>query len=311
MSPPSSGSNGQRPPAETSAPDPSTLIAFLVASVIAGANAVAVRIGLQELPVFWGAAFRFIVAAAILLVAALAMRKAFPSGRALVGAALYGLFSVGLIYAFLYYALIEATGGTVMVGVAIMPLITLLLATLQKVEPFTLRGLVGALIACAGIAVVFADQIGVVSVSTLGAILGGAFAGAQGAVVVKSFPRQDPVVLNGIGLAVGGVLLLAISAVAGEAWILPTQRPVQISLVYLILVGSIGFFLLFLFILGRWTASASVYVLLLAPLAAVVLDLLLLGDAPSILLLVGGLMAIAGVYVGVVHQPRAATAGAR
>jgi drug/metabolite transporter (DMT)-like permease len=59
-----------------------------------------------------------------------------------------------------------------------------------------------------------------------------------------------------------------------------------------------------LFVLGRWTASASIYVLLLAPLAAVVLDLIVLGDAPTPLLIVGGTVAVAGVYIGTLLRPR-------
>jgi drug/metabolite transporter (DMT)-like permease len=298
------GTSSTTAPAETSAPDGLTLAAFLLSSVIAGANAVAVRVGLAELPPFWGAAIRFLAAAAILIALAALMRKTFPTGRALLGAVLYGLLSFGLTYAFLYYALQEVTAGTVMIGFALMPLITLFLAVMQKAERFTSRGLVGALIAAAGIGIVFADSMGAVSALSLGAILAGAFAAAQSTIIVKTFPRVDPVVENGIGMAVGGALLFFVSSVAGEPWTLPTLLPVQLSLVYLIFVGSIGLFLLFLFVLGRWTASATVYVLLLAPLAAIALDLLILGEPATPLVLLGGIVAIVGVYIGAIGLPR-------
>jgi drug/metabolite transporter (DMT)-like permease len=286
-------------------PDGWTLAAFLTSSVIAGANAVAVRVGLMELPPFWGAAIRFLIAAGILVVAALLMRRAFPRGRALAGAALYGLTSFGLTYMFLYWALQEATAGTVMIAFAVAPLLTLAIATALGLERFTYRGLAGALIAGAGIALVFSDRMGSVSLLSLGAIFAAAVAAASSPMVVKSFPRVDMFVANGIGMTVGGGLLLLLSAIAGEPWLLPTTLPVQLSLVYLIVVGSIGMFLLFLFVLGRWTASASIYILLLAPLAAVVLDLIILGDAPTLPLVIGGVAAVAGVYIGTVSRPRA------
>jgi drug/metabolite transporter (DMT)-like permease len=44
--------------------------------------------------------------------------------------------------------------------------------------------------------------------------------------------------------------------------------------------------------------------LLLAPLAAVALDLVVLGDAPTPLLIAGGVVAVAGVYVGTLLRPR-------
>jgi drug/metabolite transporter (DMT)-like permease len=290
-------------PQAASRPDPTTLAAFLTASFIAGANAVAVRVGLTELAPFWGAAMRFLIAAAILILLALATRRAFPTGRALLGAVLYGLLTFGLSYMFLYWALQEATAGTVMVAFAITPLLTLLLAVAQRVERFHYRPLLGALVACAGIAIVFADKMGAVSPLSLAAILAAAVVSAEAPIVVKIFPKVDPAVENGIGMAVGGVLLLFVSLLAGERWIVPSTPMVQLSLVYLILIGSVGLFLLFLFVLSRWTASASAYVLLLAPLAAVALDLLVLGEAPSLSLLLGGALAIAGVYAGVA-RPR-------
>jgi drug/metabolite transporter (DMT)-like permease len=285
------------------APDSLTLAAFIAAAAIAGANAVAVRVGLAELAPFWGAAFRFLAAAAILVASALAMGRAFPRGQALLGVSLYGLLTFGLVYLFLYWALREATAGTVMVAFAITPLFTHILAGLQRIERITYRGLAGALIAGAGIALVFADKMGSVSFLSLAAILAAALAAAESPIVIKRFPHVDPVVTNGVGMVVGGLLLLAVSLIAREPWILPTTLPVQLSLIYLILVGSIGFFLLFLFVLGRWTASASIYLLLLAPLAAVALDLIILGDAPTPLLIVGGCIALAGVYIGTMSDP--------
>jgi drug/metabolite transporter (DMT)-like permease len=282
---------------------PATLAAFLAASFIAGANAVAVRVGLAELAPFWGAAIRFLTAALILVLMAVAMRRTFPHGRALLGAALYGLLTFGLSYMFMYWALQEATAGTVMVAFAITPLLTLLLAVAQRVERFHMRALAGALVAAAGIAIVFADKMGSISPLTLAAILAAALVSAEAPIVVKIFPKVDPAVENGIGMAVGGVVLLLVSLLAGEPWKLPSTPAVQLSLVYLILLGSVGLFLLFLFVLARWTASASAYVLLLAPLAAVGLDLLVLNETPSLSLILGGALAIAGVYLGVA-RPR-------
>ena len=282
--------------------DGATIAAFLAASFIAGANAVAVRVGLTELAPFWGAAIRFLAAALILLVLAIATRRAFPTGRALFGAVLFGILTFGLSYMFLYWALQEATAGTVMVAFAITPLLTLLLAVVQRVERFRIRALLGALVAAAGITIVFADKMGAVSPLTLAAILAGAVVAAESPIIVKIFPKVDPAVENGIGMAVGGVLLLLVSLFAGEPWRLPSTPAVQLSLVYLVLIGSVGLFLLFLFVLARWTASASAYVLLLAPLAAVGLDLVVLNEAPSLWLIVGGALAIAGVYAGVTRR---------
>jgi len=281
-------------------PDPLTLVAFVITAIFAGGNAVAVRLGLSELPPFWGAAIRFLAAAAILLAIVPVLRLQLPRGRALVGVLIFGTLNFGLFYMFLYWALQEVTAATAMVTLAIVPLLTLVLAVVQGVERFSYRGLIGALMAAIGIGIVFGERIGAVSALSLAALIGGALCAAEVGIVVKQFPRVHPVAQNGVGMAAGGVLLLALSVAVAEPWVWPATPAVQISFVYLVLLGSIGLFVLYLFVLGRWTASATSYVLLLAPLATAVLGWLVLGETVSAALLIGGVLAIAGVYVGAI-----------
>jgi drug/metabolite transporter (DMT)-like permease len=299
--------SGEKPSSVPPAPpDALTLVAFAATATFAGANAVAIRIGFAELAPFWGAGVRFLAAAVLLLVAAAAMRLPLPKGRALVGATLYGLLNFGLSYAGIYWALTEVTAATTMVVLAIVPLLTLLFAVAQKVEPFNLSALFGALMAAIGIAIVFGGNVGAVSALALAALLGSALCIAQVPIIVKTFPRVHPVMENGIGMAVGGALLLILSLALSEPRTIPTDPWVQGSFVYLVLVGSIGVFLLYLFVLGRWTASASSYILLLAPLAAAVVGFLILGEAVSPTLVAGGALVVLGVYVGAIAGKRQA-----
>ncbi len=294
---PDGSATGQRP-------DPLTLTAFALAAVFAGGNAVAVRLGLHELAPFWGAAIRFIAASALLFGFVGVRRLQLPRGRALTGALIYGVINFGLFYIFLYWALQEVTAATAMVTLAIVPLLTLFLAVIQGVERFHYRGLIGALMAAVGIAIVFGEKIGAVSALSLAALIGGAFCAAEVGVVVKRFPSLHPAVQNAVGMGAGGLLLLILSMIVGEPWTFPTTPAVQISFVYLVLLGSIGLFVLYLFVLRRWTASATSYVLLLAPLAAAILGLVVLGEAVSPALVLGGALALGGVYVGAIAPHR-------
>jgi drug/metabolite transporter (DMT)-like permease len=285
-------------------PDAQTLFAFAATAILAGGNAVAVKLGYAELAPFWGAAVRFLSAAAIMLVVVAALRLPLPRGRALAGVVAYGALNFGLSYIFLYWALTEVTAGALMVVLAIVPLLTLLLAVAQRVEVFSRRGLIGALMAAAGIAVVFGYNIGIASFGALAALILGAISMAQVPVLVKTFPRVDPMVENGLGMAVGGAMHLALSLAVAEPWIVPGDPLIQGSLIYLVLFGSIGLFLVYLFVLGRWTASATSYVLLLAPLATVLIEWAIMGEAPSLMLIVGGALVIAGVYIGAIAGSR-------
>ena len=289
-----------RPAPGDTRPDALTLAAFALAAIFAGGNAVAVRLGLSELAPFWGAAIRFLAAAALTLGAVAVMRLEWPRGRALLGVLIYGILNFGLFYTCLYWALQEVTAATAMVTLAIVPLFTLILAVLQRIETFHIRGLIGALTAAVGIGIVFGEKVGGVSLLSLAALFGGVLCAAEVGVVIKRFPRVHPAMENGLAMAVGGVMLLVLSLIVREPWTLPAAPAVQVSFIYLVLLGSIGLFLLYLFVLDRWTASAAAYILLLAPLAAAILGLLVLGEPVSPALLIGGLLALAGVYVGAI-----------
>ena len=70
------------------------------------------------------------------------------------------------------------------------------------------------------------------------------------------------------------------------AWILPSSPTVWVSLGYLV-VGTVVTFLLYLFILGRWTATGASYAFVLNPLVAVVLAALLTDEVISLMFLAG------------------------
>jgi drug/metabolite transporter (DMT)-like permease len=81
-------------------------------------------------------------------------------------------------------------------------------------------------------------------------------------------------------------------------------------LLWLVTVGSVGFFWLFLYVVERWTASATTYALTLVPVVAVTLGALIAGEAVTIEVVFGGALVVAAVYVGALRRPGAATARA-
>jgi drug/metabolite transporter (DMT)-like permease len=184
---------------------------------------------------------------------------------------------------------------------AVVPLVALLLAVAHGVETFSWQALAGALLAVAGVAVVFAERLGTALPGfVLLAILGGAIGVAEGTVLVKRFPRGDPIAGNAIAMAVAAVLLIVVSLIASERWSLPSSAPSWSALIYLTSIGSVAVFGLFLYVVGRWTASATSYMWPLLPLVAVPFSALVVGESVTPLLLVGGVLVGAGVYVGAV-----------
>jgi drug/metabolite transporter (DMT)-like permease len=97
----------------------------------------------------------------------------------------------------------------------------------------------------------------------------------------------------------GVALLVPVSILAGERWVLPSQTDTWLAASYLVLLGSVLVFWLFIFLVRRWTASAISFQFLLIPLATIPFSVALTGEVVTPLMLVGGVIVLIGVYVGV------------
>jgi drug/metabolite transporter (DMT)-like permease len=292
-------------------PDRVTLIAFAGVVLFGGLNAVAVRQTVLEIAPEWGAAIRFLAAGAIFVALAAVGRRPFPRGRSFVGAMAYGAVGFAASFGLIYPALRTVQAGTGSVVLALAPLATYGLAVAQRQERFRVEALVGALVALAGIAIVFVDQLSAdVPVGPLAMIFVGMVCLSESGIIVKWVPRADPLATNAVAMLTGGVILLAASLVTGEAQAIPARMSTWLAVGYITVFGSVVMFGLYLYGLRRWTASAMSYSTLMLPFVSVTAATLLTGEAFSLAFLAGGLVMVAGVYVGAFgrrHQRAAKT----
>jgi drug/metabolite transporter (DMT)-like permease len=291
-------------------PDRSTLAAFGVLVVLVGANPVAIRFSNRELEPFWGGGVRFTVAALLFWAIVRGRGLPVPRGPGLAGAALYGALGIGAFFALAYWGLVRVNAGLAGVIFATVPLLTFFFALIQGLEPFRWRALAGGLVVVAGIAVVFGDQIRAdVPLAGLLSLLVAALCAAETNIVVKRLPSIDPVVTNAIAMTVGAILLLAISFVSTERHVLPTRAATWTALAYLVTFGTVGLFLLFLFVLKRWLASSVAYEFVLAPFVATALGAWLLDESFTLLAVVGAALVLVGVYIGALSHSERTPAG--
>lgn len=280
-------------------PDGATVLAFVGVALFGGVNAIAVKVSVRELDPFWSAGLRFATAGVLLVVIVLATRRSFPRGRSLAGAAVYGAIAFSGSFAFITPALRDVPAGTAMVFLALVPLETFGLAIIQGQERFHVQGLLGGIVALGGVFVIVLDQLSsAVPLTSVLLILVGTLFIAQGSITLKAIPRSDPFATNAVAMLTGAAILLALSVAVGETWAIPTEQATWAALGYLVVFGSVVLFGLYLFALRRWTASAVSYVTLLMPLVAVPLAAALISEEVSLPFLVGGAVALVGVYLG-------------
>lgn len=277
------------------------MAAFAAIVLIGGSNFVAVRFSNRELAPYFGAAVRFGAAAVLLFVVAAVQRLPLPRGRALVGTAIYGLISFTISYALIYQGLVHAPAAVGAVFAATAPLVTLLLAAAQRVEPFRWRGVVGSLFALVGVVIMTrAPTVAGIPVGALVALALFSVCIAESGIVVKQFPRQHPVVLNAVGMAIGAPPLFLLSLLTGEHWSAPRHPSTWLALAYIIPVGSVLLFILIVYVLNHWTATAMSYAPVLFPVVSLVAGATLAGEGLSLFLVAGAAVTIAAVYLGAI-----------
>lgn len=281
------------------------IIAFIAIVIMLGANFVAARFSNLELPPLWGAGLRFVAGTVVLGVMMLARRVRLPVGSAFAGAVTYGLLNFGVSYGLMYWALLAIPSGQAAVIFSTLPLVTLLLAVMVGLERIRLRNIVGALVTLVGIGVIFHDKLSAqVPLLPQLAVLGAVIAGATASIVVKRAPRVQPLALNAVGMTSGSVLLLGASFLARESHRLPTLPATWFALGWLTMT-AVAAFILFVWLLGRWTASATSYVLVLAPLVTIPLAGLLSNESLRLTFAIGSAVVILGAYVGTVPMSQA------
>ena len=279
------------------------LVTFVAYSVLAGGNAVGVRISNQELDPFWGATLRFGLAAMLMLTVMVVSGHQFPVGRALLGSVLYGLLAFGGAFGLFFYALVELEAGFGQILLAVVPLATLLLAVTQRLERLRRSSVLGALLAMTGVVVMSGLSLeGPVPILSILAVLGSAACFAQAAITVKRFPPVHPIVVNAVGMSAGAIFLALVTLVAGNDVRLPQQADTWWAVIYLVVVGSGVVFTLYVFALRYWDASRVNYGFVIIPIVTVLISAWLLDEQLTLGLLGRGVLVLVGVYLGALRQ---------
>jgi drug/metabolite transporter (DMT)-like permease len=284
------------------------LPAYCFLLVIWSSTWVAIKIGLEDTPPFYGAGIRFAFAGVVLLVVARALRRPLKSDPLLV--AVLAVLPFALSYGLIYWSEQYIPSGLAAVLFGVMPLYVAILSALYlREEPVTRRIVVGVFVALFGLAAAFGESIalGHEERALLGAAaaLTAPLASAIGNLSIKlRGSGLDPIALNGWAMLGGGVLLLAVSA-PSEDWSQAVWSAQAIgAIAYLALIGSAIAFVLLTMLLHEMTAIQAAYIPLIIPFGALAFGAALY-DEPITALAVAGAALVGGGLL-VAQWPRRA-----
>jgi drug/metabolite transporter (DMT)-like permease len=283
------------------------LAAFVVAAMWSG-SWITGKLGVAGAPPLELSAVRFVIAAAVLAVIAVATRLPLTSER-LGPVFLSGLLGYGLYNAFVFVGLTmaPASDGALIVPTTI-PVLTAVGATFVG-ERLTNAKLAGFALASGGAALVILTGQSAGSLSDtrvrgdLLMLAGAACWAAYTVLGTITLRDRSPLAVVTLAAPAGALALLPLGASELGYRDVPTWTlGTWLDVLYLALVASVASFILFYWIVTRVGAGIASMSSYFVPVLTLAMAIAFLGDRPQPLQLAGGLVILAGVRVATLRQ---------
>ncbi|MFC6757072.1 MULTISPECIES: DMT family transporter [Haloarcula] len=273
---------------------------FALLATLWGLSFLAIEIGLRTLAPVLFAAFRYAIAAVLLLGVALVRRTEWrPSGRPDVDAIVGGGVFLVAGNALLFLGQQTVPSGLAAIMQSLVPVLTSLWAlALLPEERVSAVGAVGILLGFVGVGlIVRPDPANLLGSDVVGRllILGQAASVALGGVIIqRAGPTLDRAALSGWSMAVGGVILFGLSYALGEPFGLPATVPGWAAVAYLGVFATAVAFLIYYTLLEVRGALETSLVAYLVPVVATVVGIAVLGESITLPTVAGFLLVLAG-----------------
>jgi drug/metabolite transporter (DMT)-like permease len=244
----------------------------------------------------WGIGFVLVLPVTLLLSAKWPPRRDWVSVIAL------GLCFFGLFFVLYNIALSYTTAARASLALSTLPLQTMLVAALLRIEALTLRKSLGVMIAMLGVAAALASGLGA---APAGAWRGEAIMAAAVLCMALYNVWSRPLIQRSsalgflcVGMGAGAFALVLVGVLTGRLWVLASFDAAQwVAGVYLGIGGGALAFILWVLALQRTTPTLVANTMTVNPIVAGLLATQLVGE-PITLNLVGGLAAVfAGIAI--------------
>lgn len=277
------------------------LILYISAALIWGSTWLAIKLQLTQVPPILSVAYRFCLAALILLAYCRLTRKQLNFSLRDHGfMMLQGFTLFGLSYCCSYMATAYMTSGLVAVIFSTILMWNIINLRIFMEQPVAWRAFYGGILGLTGICVVFWHDLITFS-ATRGLVglviaIAGAYLASVGNVVGSRNSKEGVPVTqaNAFAMAYGGLLTLLIHFAMGGALTIDWSIGYLGPMLYLTIFGSIVAFGCYMLLLSRIGAEFAAYALLVMPIIALILSTLFEGYHWTVNAFTGVALVLAG-----------------
>jgi drug/metabolite transporter (DMT)-like permease len=283
-----------------------TLLAFAIIYFVWGSTFLAIRVGVHEVPPFLLAAMRFLVAGVVLYTWMIARGEPSPTSRHWASASLLAFLIFVCDYGLLFWAEQRVPSGVAAVMLATIPVFMALSEILfLRTQKLTARLALALLVGLAGVAVLVSRSLslGGAPIDTAGAlalIIASMSWSVASALTRKLLLPSSKVMSSGTQMLAGGVLLALISAAMGEFRNFhpaAVSRIAWLSLLYLIVAGSIIGFTAYVWLLHHESPTKVGTYAYVNPVVAVLVGYFLGGEPLGVRTILGTIFVLFSVIV--------------
>ena len=279
------------------------VLAFFSIYVIWGSTYLLNKIAVGELPPFMLASVRFLTASVLIFIIAKIIGISIKiTKQQLINSAIAGFLFLTLGNGLIVWALKYVDSGFAALEISAQPLVILLLMRIHQGKKIQLMSFVGVILGFVGIYLLVSQkQVINQENSIIGMLMIFAcmLSWAYGSLFVgKAELPQNFFINTGYQMLTGGIMLFVVSLLFGETWSLPTEwsSDVQISMLLLVLFGSIVAFTSFNYLLkivSPEKVATSTYV---NPIVALFLGWYFLDEQITMQSTMAAVILLTGVY---------------
>jgi drug/metabolite transporter (DMT)-like permease len=283
-----------------------TLLAFATIYFVWGSTFLAIRVGVREVPPFLLAAIRFLIAGAVLYGWTIARGERSPNGRQWASVALLAVLIFVLDYGLLFWAEQRVPSGVAAVMMATIPaFLAVSEIVFLRTQTLTLRLALALLIGIGGVLVLASRSLNLdgTPIDRVGAaaLIFASMSWSIASALMRKLPLPaSKVMSSGAQMFAGGVFLGLTSVGLGEFRNFhpsSVSRSAWLSLVYLIVAGSILGFTAYVWLLHHESPTKVGTYAYVNPVVAVLVGYFLGGEALNLRTILGSLFVLISVVV--------------